>query len=118
MTGGATLNSRLRNDVVHGIFLYSGAPPPFMFMCSSFLTRDATLFSCAQTDGHVHYRDIELIASKTYIREVVLIIIYSEGSFFVTLSAGVTALRISMPDPPHRCVRLKSVIVVAAKIPQ
>ena len=53
----------------------------------------------------MHYRDIELIASKTYIREVVLIIIYSEGSFFVTLSAGVgdqPLLDMSFPDVSSR----------------
>ena len=67
----------------------------FFFVC----------FFAPKTDGHVHYRDIELIASKTYIREVVLIIIYSEGSFFVTLSAGVgdqPLLDMSFPDVSSR----------------
>ena len=31
----------------------------------------------------------------------------------VALASGVSALRVTMPDPPHECIRLYSIVVVA-----
>lgn len=31
----------------------------------------------------------------------------------VTLATGVSAMRLTMPDPPHECIRLYSISVVA-----
>ena len=51
------------------------------------------------------YRDVELMASKTYFQEVVLIVLYFESSFYVTLSPSVDdqpLLDMSFPDVSTR----------------
>ena len=59
-----------------------------------------------QTAGNAeHYKDVELMASKTYFQEVVLIVLYFEGSFYVTLSPSIDdqpLLDMSFPDVSTR----------------
>uniref|UniRef100_A0A7S3PI15 Uncharacterized protein n=1 Tax=Aplanochytrium stocchinoi TaxID=215587 RepID=A0A7S3PI15_9STRA len=48
-----------------------------------------------------HYKDVDILASKVYFQEVICIIVYFKGSFYVTLSASVDdqpLLDMSFPD--------------------
>ena len=36
----------------------------------------------------------------------------------ITVGAGVSALRVTMPDPPHQCVHMHSLLVSPAHVPR
>jgi len=58
-------------------------------------------FELSTADGAEHYEDVELMASKTYCKGVVVITIYFQGSLFVTLSPSIDdqpLLDMSFPD--------------------
>lgn len=63
-------------------------------------------FELSTTGYTPHYDNLELIASKTYFKEVVLITLYFRGSFYVTLSPCLDdqpLLDMSFPDVSSKC---------------